>query len=106
MAAFLDQIERDWLSRHVTGATPQMPLNQIRRLYYTTYLGALAISVTPNFSLADLELQWMIKYLQTAVVTPTSDYKSDLWKQMVLTTGKTPVKTINANRLIFFSNAL
>ncbi len=106
MAAFLNQIERDWLSRHVTGATPQMPIGQLRRLYYTSYLGVLGISVAPNVSLADLEFQWMIKYLQTAVVTPTSDYTSDLWKQLVSTTGKTPVKTINGNRLLFYSNAL
>lgn len=102
MAGFINQIERNWLARHVTGATPKMPIGQLRRLYYVTYLGG---TIPSKESLADLEFQWLLKYLNTAGVTPSSDYNADLWKQMASTTGQTPQRTQNGNRMLFFSNA-
>jgi hypothetical protein len=101
-ATFLNQLERNWLSRHVTGATPQMPIGQLRRLYYITYLGG---TIPSHMGLADLESQWMNKYIRTAGNTPSSNQNSDLWKNMVSAISKTPSKFLNDNKILFYSNA-
>ncbi len=100
-ASFLNQAERDFLSKHVTGATPQTPVGQLRRVYYSTYLGGDNSKAT----LSELEFRWLNKYIRDNGGTPTDDYSPTLWREVVSVIGKTPSNFLNDNRLTFYTNA-
>lgn len=102
-ATFLNQKEREWISAKVTGVTAQTPLNQIKRMYYISYIGG---TIPPTVSLADLEARWLDKYIRTQAGTPSSKDLSTLWKEAVVVIGQTPSKFLNDNKIIFYSNAL
>lgn len=102
-ATFLNQKEREWISAKVTGATAQTPLNQLKRMYYISYVGG---TIPPTVSLTDLEIRWLDKYIRTLLGTPSSKDISTLWKEAVVAIGQTPSKFLNDNKIIFYSNAL
>lgn len=102
-ATFLNQKEREWISAKVTGATAQTPLNQLKRMYYISYVGG---TIPPTVSLTDLEIRWLDKYIRTLLGTPSSKDISTLWKEAVVSIGQTPSNFLNDNKIIFYSNAL
>ena len=102
-ATFLNQKEREWISVKVTGATAQTPLNQLKRMYYISYIGG---TIPPTVTLADLEAQWLDKYIRILLGTPSSKNLTSLWKEAVVAIGQTPSNFLNDNKITFYSNAL
>lgn len=98
---FLNSLERAFLARHVSGVTPQMPIDQLRRRYYVEYVGGDNI----KRGLDDVEQEWMLKYISDNGGTVSGTYYSELWKQMVSVIGKTPTPRISENKVIFYTNA-
>jgi hypothetical protein len=102
-----NQTERDWLLKKVTSATAQTPLNLLRRKYYSSYTGVLAVGEEASkLSIGELEWRWLIKYITANGGTITDDEKyADMWIKMVLTISLVPTKYVNQNKLIFYGNA-
>ena len=97
MAIYLNQLEREWLSARVTGATAQTPLNQLKRNYYIGFLG-------PNFGGAhiwELETAWLTKYISEkgGVVG------DNLWASAVSLIGQVPTVYLNQNKILFYLHA-
>lgn len=101
-ATFLRQVERDWLLKKTTGFTAQTPIGQLRRVYWSTYLGGDNSKIGPE----DLEVMWLRKYITDKGGTPTpTAYNTDLWKQVVAIIGQTPTNFLNDNKILFYVNA-
>jgi hypothetical protein len=96
----LSDVERQYFARKAGNATPQEPLNDIKRRYFMNYLTAVDGS-----TFSDLETQWKIKFITDNGGTIVSIYDADLWKQMVIAISKVPVKQVNANKMTFYLNA-
>lgn len=103
MAIRLSEAERAYFIRKLGGTNlGNKPLNQIKREYFAKYLGA-GTATTP---FKELEIQWILKVLATALITPIAgNYESDLWKQMVLSITQVPSKRTDQNKIIFYTNA-
>lgn len=103
MAVRLPEVERAYYVRKLGGTqAPNKPLNQIKRDYWVSFTGAAA----PQISFNELELRWILKVLGAAAITPSNpNSMADLWKQMVLSISKTPVRNIDQNRITFYVNA-
>jgi hypothetical protein len=99
MTVYLNQLERDWYARHLTGVTPQTPIGQIKRRYWISQVGASG----SNRGFDDLETAWLNKVVSDGGGDP--DTTSDLWMEAVISLGKTPSKYLNQNKIIFFQNA-
>jgi len=97
MTIYFNQLERDWYTRHLAGVTPQTPIGQIKRRYWISQVGASESS--RGFD--DLESAWLTKVVSDGGGDPTCD----LWKEAVITLGKTPSKYVMQNKIIFFQNA-
>ena len=103
MPARSGEAERLYFSLKLGGTNTGKPLNQIKREYFAKFIGA-GNARTP---FDELELQWMLKVLANAGITPAPRfYRGDLWKQMVSAVGKTPTRYVAQNKLIFFSNLI
>lgn len=103
MAALQSQLARDWLSRHITGATPQITLPQLERLYWTKIVGATATAQIPH---GQLEKMWLIAEIAArgGTVINYSSY-ANLWKTLVSAIGQTPTNRLAENKRIFYTFA-
>jgi hypothetical protein len=99
----LTAVERAYFIRKLGGnQSPQKSTSQIKREYISAYIGG----ATPQTSMEELEYQWQLKVLADAGVAENDlDKVSDLWKEMVATTGQTPSHYINDNIIKFYLNA-
>jgi hypothetical protein len=103
MAIRLSEIERAYFVRKLGGTQPPTKsLTQIKREYFVSFTG----TAIPQVSLNELTIRWMIKVLGNAGITPSnSNSEADLWKQMVLSISKTPVRQTDQNKITFYLNA-
>ena len=97
MTVYLNQLEREWLSKRVSGATAQTPLNQLKREYYISTLG----SDFSKHGMWELETAWLTKYIIGKGGTPGSD----LWKDVLLVIGQVPTHYENQNKILFYLHA-
>lgn len=100
--AYSGQKEREWLAGKIGSASinAQTTLEELRRRYWMEVTGS-----SPQTSLNDLEIQWLLAEIANRGGTPSGSYPSELWKQLVAIIGQTPSKYINQNKLLFFSFA-
>lgn len=97
MAVFLSQLERDWISKHTTGVTPQTPLNTLKKKYYSEYTASMQNYGLPGYD-------WLRLQIVAAGGTPSGRGLA-LWQQLNAAKGFPVAKTINANKIIFYTNA-
>uniref|UniRef100_A0A6M3LF14 Uncharacterized protein n=1 Tax=viral metagenome TaxID=1070528 RepID=A0A6M3LF14_9ZZZZ len=99
----LPELERAYFIRKLGGTQgPTKPLNQIKREYWSSFVGEGAANTPFN----ELELRWILRVLGDAGITPAnSNSEADLWKQMVLSITEVPVNYINQNKITFYINA-
>lgn len=99
-ATRLTEVERAYFVRKAGGAIPTEPLNNIKRRYMASVVGA---GVTPQMPLHQLEKLWLVKVIGGAA----RDFKSieELWRQAVLSISKTPKTSLNDNKITFYLNA-
>ena len=85
----------------VTGATPNMPLNQIKRMYWTSQTGG----ADPSVGMGELEKRWLAKLISDNGGT-VSNFKSieTLWKEAVAVLGLSPAPRMTENKKNFFSS--
>ena len=96
----LAELERSWFQTHLTGATPQTSINQLKKDYYLSQVGS---GYSKSNSLAELEQAWLKKVIVDNGGTSNQTYDSELWAEVVRSSGKTPSKFINQNKIVFFS---
>lgn len=98
MSKNLSQIEREFLSSRIAGATAQTPINQLRRRFYSEYVG---IQSTPTTGLMDLEYQFLRKVIVDNGGTP-AEY--ELWKQAVTALGVQSSQYEHENKRLLYLN--
>ena len=88
----LSSLERTWLMTRVTGSTPSMPLNQLRKLYYAAQVGG-----TFN-TLHEYQGRWLAKVITDNGGTPSAtQHISTLLKQALSALGYTISTSTSAN---------
>lgn len=101
MAVNLSAIERQWFSTHAVGGTPQTPLNDLKRRYFTSQIGGSAANIK---DLKDMEAQWFRKLINDNGGTPVGIYSPDLLKQALSALTFRVSKFDNENRITLFQN--
>ena len=96
----LSELERSWFQTHLTSVSPQTPLGELKKLYYLSQVGS---GYSGTNTLAELETAWLKKVIVDNGATPSGDYDSELWKEVVASQGKTPTRYVNQNKILFFS---
>jgi hypothetical protein len=94
MAKSLAEIERDWFVKKV-GA--RAPIDELKKRYWKSQ-NAVGYSVT------ELESSWLGIAITAKSGTPSSDYPSDLWKQLNRLEGFKVCKTYDENRMVYYLN--
>lgn len=100
MAADLTQAERAYFVRKAGGAVPTESLNNIKRRYMMSVVGAGVNARTP---LPQLEKLWLLAVIGGAARNFNST--SELWRQAVMAIGQVPVTPEHGNKLKFYLNA-
>lgn len=98
MSKNLSQIEREFLSSRIAGATAQTPIDQLRRRFYSEYVG---VQSTPTTGLRDLEYQFLRKVIVDNGQVP-GEY--ELWKEAVAALGVAPSKYEHENKRLLYLN--
>lgn len=99
MAVDLTSLERTWYGTHLSGSSPTMPLNDLRRRYWHSQVGG---NVT---YLDDLEKRWLRKVISDNGGTPSNTRSVEtLWLEVVATLGFTVSKFPSQNKITFFLN--
>jgi len=98
MAKNLGQVEREFLGSRLTGVSAQTPINQMRRMFYTQYLG---IQSTPTTGFKELENRFLKKVIVDNGGTPTA---YQLWEQAVAELSVVPSNYENENRRLLYLN--
>lgn len=98
----LDQVEREWLGKKITGGvTAQAPLEELRRKYFTQIVSGTG----PQTKFGELELRWLRAEIIARGGTPTGKYRHILWRELVSAISKTPVTALGENKRLFFTYA-
>ncbi len=97
--ATLSELERAYFARK-TGLTQQTPLNQLKRVYWSTQIAG----TTPQTPMRQLETNWLVSVIGAAGITP-SKWIGDQWSQMVTAISQVAVKQITQNKRLFYTFA-
>ena len=90
-------LERSWFQVRVPGATPQTPLNQLKKEWYQKMTGR-----TSPFR-GDLEREWLKEIIRDAGSNPSGTiYLADLWKEACAAVGLTPTVRMTENKKMFY----
>lgn len=101
MSKNLSDIERQYFVSKAGGASPQEPLGQLKRRYFSDFVNG-----NGNESFSELESAWQNKVITDNGGTPNSAYSADLWKQMLIAIGIAPKNTVSENKRLFYINDL
>jgi len=92
------QAEREYYIRQV-GGSPTEKLSSLARRCFLSVVGG-----DPAEHLDVLEKKFLKKKLADLGQTPASDYLSDLWKQLVIASGKLATNDSPTNKFIYYKN--
>lgn len=93
----INQIERVFLYGRITGATSQTTLPQMRRQFYTEYLGGASATT----GIVELERLFLQKVIATNG-GPENNYPK--FANAVAALGVTPAKYENENKILLYQN--
>lgn len=92
------QVERTWFATRVPGQLSTTPLNDLKRAYFAEQLGASA----HIHDLDDAEKQWLRKVITVSGGTPTGMQLSDLWIQLLASSGLRVSKYMDENKKTYY----
>lgn len=92
----LTSAEHDWYATR-SGIVSHAPLNDHKRAYFISK----SVSGANGKPITQMEYEWLGK--QTGV---TSKELADMWVEAVAGAGKTPGKSINSNKFIFYTQVV
>lgn len=97
----LSSLERTWMQTHVTGSTPTMSLNDLKRQYFLSQINKTGVDIN---SLPALEDEWLRLQITTNGGTPAGRHTSDLWTQLVAILGLRVSKYLDENKQTYYRN--